>query len=692
MKMKKVLLSTLALSLIAGIGCSQRLAENDPVVAQVGNEKITQSDIDFLKESNPDPYAKAGQESAALEYLIESRLVFQAAGELVGKDNPELGELLQNIEEKLLAQAYNSYYIARYLGASDADLQRYFESHRATFAKDSCSRLSACREAVAQAFYIEKNAEDFKKFVADQEVKSQLSTVEIAYVQSADMAQVAKAEQDLIARKIPLDSIPGLKRATFLSNDTAAPLSIGGIYDSLFVKSLYVGSVRRVRGNGEEVAFRILLRSEAPKLPEEPAAKDSALKARFINEYQNFQLSSGDSLLRERYGFQIEKIHYAEVKKYFDEHADEFAGKNFEDVEQDIEWKLSKNSELPLDSERVLATLFGKPFILERDAQKLLEEIPPKLRVQYPRARRVWMLAEMKLRAKAARDAHLESSQAFQKISRDTKVSFYRKAFADSLGVHGFFVSEDSLKAAYEKFGTVLYPGKPFEKVRAEMGILAQAPDRAVRYEYYRNAKKLVPTANADSMRLLVFPVVSQKFSWSRFERYRKNLFVKYPVTVYDSVYLPRNDLYSASYLVARADSFYQAQNLSGARLTWDRVRYLSETEPSDSLYRTAAYWVAKIDNEREKFELADDEYAAYIAMWPDSPEAENALFSRGYLLRENLKQDSLALEILDQFLKKYPKSDLAESADWIVRDIRSGGKLSSELMQKIASQEENDN
>lgn len=690
MKMKKALLSTIACPLIFGVGCTESTL-TDPVVAKVGNEKITQSDIDFLKESKSD-FAKPGQEAAALEYLIESRLIYQASSSFVGSNDSELRSRLEALDERFLARVYTDYYLSRDLGASEEELQKYFSRHRETFAQKSCTRLDACRGDVAQKYYVEKNPQEFQKFVEEQEAATQRHTVEIVYVQSADTAAISKAEKDIRSGMVSYDSIPGLKRKTFHTGDTAAPLSFGGIYDSLFVTSVPVGVVNRVRDGGEEIVFKAVLRSEPLKLPDQPAARDSVLKERFASVFRDSMTTNGDSLLRARYDFKVEKIHYAEVKKYFDEHSDEFAGKNFGDVEVEIEKKLAKDSELELSPEYVLATVAGNPLILEKDVQKFREEIPPKIRREYPRPRIVWMLAEWKLRAKAAREAHLENSQILQKIRQDVKVSFYRKVFSDTLGARGFFAPEDSLKAAYEKFGTVLYPGKPFEKVRAEVGILAQTPARSVRYEYYLNAKKLIPTENLDSMKLLVFPIASQKFTWGWFERYRKNLFVKYSVTVYDSIYLPRTDLYSASELVARADSLYKAQSLSGARLTWERVRYLSEADSSDSLFRAAAYWIAKIDNEREKFELADAEYAAYIALWPNSPEAENALFSRGFLLHENLKQDSLSLEVFGEFLKKYPKSDLAESVDWMVRDIRSGGKLSNELMQKIASQEENGN
>ena len=63
-------------------------------------------------------------------------------------------------------------------------------------------------------------------------------------------------------------------------------------------------------------------------------------------------------------------------------------------------------------------------------------------------------------------------------------------------------------------------------------------------------------------------------------------------------------------------------------------------------------------------------------------------MFSRGFILTENMHKDSLALEVLNEFKQKFPKSELAESADWLIENIRSGGQLANDLMKKIEAEE----
>ena len=56
--------------------------------------------------------------------------------------------------------------------------------------------------------------------------------------------------------------------------------------------------------------------------------------------------------------------------------------------------------------------------------------------------------------------------------------------------------------------------------------------------------------------------------------------------------------------------------------------------------------------------------------------------------MTENMHKDTLALEVFDEFKKLYPKSELTESVDWLVNNIKSNGKLADDLMKKIESEE----
>lgn len=676
--------AALAFSLAALVGCSSERNVSDHLVATVGDEKIYASDIDFLKRTSS-AYAKPGREKAALENVIESRLVFQAAREVAFADSAKIRKRLGELSERFLARAYDEFYLGQNLGHTDAEIRKYFDVNRKRFAADSCENLEECRTAVAESLYLEENADSLFRFVSRKIEEMQNVSVEIAYVEASDSAEASRAKSALLEGL----EFPGLKKISLDSKSPSGFWANADVRNALFGKeALPAGSVHSVSVNSKDVVWKVLLRREGEKFPEE--GRDSILKARFLAEYRDFMANNEDSLLHKRYGFRMEHPVYPEVQKYYAEHADEFNGAPLDSVSGQIERKLSAGGELPLDSNYVLATFGGKPFIRESDVKALFMEIPPDIRRQYPRARRVLMLAGWKLRATAAREAGLENDGLLEKIRKNVEISFYRKAFSGVLSKNGFFTPDDTIQSLFKRFGNKLFPETPIEKVRGELGIFAQTPDREFLFEYYRNPGRYAETLNLDSIKVLVFKNAIGSFSSDWFERYRRDLFVKYPVTIYDSAYLPREDLFSIKDLEARADSFYAARELAGAHLTWNRIRALSAED--DSLFRRAVYELAKIDGEREKYEAADGEFAAYYAMWPASSDAEKALFNRAFILHENLKRDSLALPLFEEFQKKFPESDLRESVDWLIRDIRSGGKLAEELLEKISKQEENAN
>jgi TolA-binding protein len=144
---------------------------------------------------------------------------------------------------------------------------------------------------------------------------------------------------------------------------------------------------------------------------------------------------------------------------------------------------------------------------------------------------------------------------------------------------------------------------------------------------------------------------------------------------------------WSVELAMRAADSLYtQAKSLDKAYLAWSgiRERYMD----IDSVAKKATFELAHIYSDREDFDKAQREYRAFYRTWPDSPDAEKAMFSRGFILNENLHKNDEALKVFEEFKKTYPKSDLMESVDWLIQNIKSNGKLADDLMKKIAAEE----
>ena len=103
-----------------------------------------------------------------------------------------------------------------------------------------------------------------------------------------------------------------------------------------------------------------------------------------------------------------------------------------------------------------------------------------------------------------------------------------------------------------------------------------------------------------------------------------------------------------------------------------------------DTVFQNTMLNLAQAYADAGRYDNAEKNYEAFYTIWPEHPEAEKAMFSRGFVLNENLHKDKVALQVLEAFCKKYPKSDLKESADWLMANIKSSGKLADDLMKKI--------
>lgn len=666
------------LTLCTLFGCQSKQSE-DKLVAQVGSEKIYQSDVDFLKRTNhllnnPD------MQKNVLEMLLEERAVFQEAKKYLGEDS-SIAQRMNDLEKRFLSRAYEDFYINQNLAHTDEQLQKYFEKNKNFFEKDSCRRVEDCRLDVAVRLYDEEHSQELLNYKQKAIAEQAEVSADLVYVESED-SNAVKSAAEMMRANISYDSIPGLKRGTFSSSSQDEFLKNEAVRQLLFRDDLLaIGETRFVSGT-KSVAMKLLLRRKNETFPEDK--RDSILEYRFAFSFKDLMANKGDSVLQDRYKFRFEPIVYPEVKKYYDEHAEEFKGASVEDVAEQIERKITGDQRLELDPDYVLATLDGKPVIRERDVQVVLDDIPKHLRPRFPRRRIVAMLANWELTSMAAKEANLENAEITKKLRLKAKIDLYRKKFFEKFSQEGFGASEKMMQDAYAKYGTLLFPNAKYGQVRSYLALFALTSDNVFRYEYYRKNPNAVD-ADLDSIKVSVYKTSIENLSKIWFEKYRKTLFEKYPVTVLDSAYLPQENLFSTAVLVAMADSLYNARNLDQARAFWTRAQALAT---NDSLYARSILELAKLDAERGKFAESEKEYAAFLAMWPESPFAEKAMFARGFQLRENLKKDTAALAVLTQFMEKYPKSDLRESVEWLIKDIQSGGKLSEELNRKISEQE----
>ena len=74
-----------------------------------------------------------------------------------------------------------------------------------------------------------------------------------------------------------------------------------------------------------------------------------------------------------------------------------------------------------------------------------------------------------------------------------------------------------------------------------------------------------------------------------------------------------------------------------------------------------------------QEFNQALQAYDTIIEKYPDSPNRYKAIFMKGYIYTEYLKDKSKALEAFDRLLTEYPDCDLADDAR-VMREIAEKG------------------
>ncbi len=74
-----------------------------------------------------------------------------------------------------------------------------------------------------------------------------------------------------------------------------------------------------------------------------------------------------------------------------------------------------------------------------------------------------------------------------------------------------------------------------------------------------------------------------------------------------------------------------------------------------------------------QEFNQALQAYDTIIEKYPDSPNRYKAIFMKGYIHTEYLKDKTRALEVFDQLLAEYPDCDLADDAR-VMREIAEKG------------------
>ena len=693
--MKKGLLAFFSFCTLVFTGCNS-IGEKDTLVARVNGEPIYKEDYAFMmRVGNIVPNTE--QMRKASGSLFSRKALYTVALQKHPEFKEQLAAHNVSLENYLLTFVYQRLYSMDRLMYSDDELAFFYDKHRDMF-PDSLAYMNL-RDKVADAKFIEANQDSLRtyaflhrdmtdsnaevkitddikeRFVSDhrqrivretgpallkkfniQETEIQMPSVEeyyekhkdwymtpngfvVYHVESADSAALAKRFKN---KKLDLKAF--MKIASKFSENKETKKAKGLVGKVLVGHPLPYG-----------IGFVQNMFVELDTLAD--GAVSSILKSESTGRFHVF--------------YRVSAV--ASEQKPLDR------------VRKTIAHELATTANYELDSSYVLVTKNGEPALREKDVLIAYDDNPMMVRSRKTHDQVVSALALQLAFASEAREIGLDHSWEYRALQRQSDVDYIIKLYRTSV-LSQVTVPEDSLKALFERMGNPVHQSLSYEQSRAELNDWFTIPENLMKRTYYYAEEDYLP---------LTYEQAKQRVFETAFLKLRSGRWDKEVVTSWGTAkvdlfadnitLLPQEQ--SVELAMRAADSLYaQAKNVEKAYHAWDgiRDRYMD----IDSVAKKATFELAHILSDRENFNEAQHEYRAFYKTWPDSPDAEKAMFSRGFILNENLHKDDEALKVFEEFKKLYPKSELNESVDWLVQNIKSNGKLADDLMKKIEAEE----
>jgi len=344
-------------------------------------------------------------------------------------------------------------------------------------------------------------------------------------------------------------------------------------------------------------------------------------------------------------------------------------------VKQDIKSEAVKT----VKPEDTLAVYAKGKVIREKDVLFLREEIPPHLQERYTRESLVDFLLTWELATMESEALGLTSDPKLQAQRLENKTNFWAQVYQDSVVARNAGMDTATLKRAFEEnraWITRDTAEKDWSKYARDIaGFLALDP-KELEIEYHTNPERYRRDTVAltfQEARYDVFQNLKGLAYAQAEEKLMDRLKREFEVVIVDPTLLPPK-ITNPQESYKTAQNLHYDRKLDPALELYGRLR--TEFPKLESLQDSICFGMAQIYIEQEKYQQALAEYRRLSYLYPKSDNNYKAMFMVGFIHAEHLKNDSAAVRAFEKMLAQYPNSDLSDDADWMIRNIRSGGKL----------------
>ncbi len=660
--------SLIVLALSFSLMSCNGIGSKDTVVARIGNETLYAEDLDFLTVQNLGAPDSERYKLATENLMFSLAKLSKATGESKSYDSAwKAYEPI--VRNRLLTIVYTRFHLMNRLGYTDEELKKYFDEHRGEF--DSAAAYMDIREDVAGRYYLSQNQDSLKSYIqqalsekkdsvkADSSKEDDMKELEQSFVRLHKQAMSQKVKEmmsDLgtvvVEKLVPKDphkfyednkekfmTAPGYEVYHVAMKDSAVlAKTMVNVKDLESFKAVAatisekeetadsMGYVGRIK-KGHALPYGIgLMPALWPELEEKTTGYiSSAIR------------SVSDSLY---HSFYVQSVVPSELKP-------------FDRVEKQLE-KMYAEDVASLDPTTVLVSDNGKTVYTKADLLKIFEAEPGIPYNKETHNNIVKMLAQAYVVGEKARQEKVDQSWEYRALMRVARMDF--------------------ITARYDRVLQMKEPGA------------SQITENLKKYEYLLNRETKYKGRSYEEADSLVEKNLKATVRTNEKLVANMDIWNKTNVFFYDQSKANLAPATTAESFVALGDSAAKIQSFDAAISAYQKVIDLFAYR--DTLFRTAVYNLAQTYSDAQKYKKSAACFEAFLQVWPDAPETEKAMFSLGFVLNENLKQNDRALEVLEDFQKRFPKSELKESVDWLVENIKSDGKLAEDLMKKIEAEE----
>lgn len=694
MKVRTLVLSAwCALSAAALSGCNG-IGGKEHLVARFNDESVYKEDLTLLKMTSVNSH-RFWDENVYTDLLSKA-----AVSSVAFKEYPEIeeqwNEYFKDIDSRILMMVFQRYYVSECMMYSDSELRRFYEANKSLFPNDSTGDFYSVRGDVAGQYFLSKHQDEFNAYAAEvaekQDGKIDTAAVQRQFVDVKRQAMREEFTNGIIEKRhINLQSLPAPEPKSYYEAHKDEYKTAPGyvLYHIQMKDSAALAS--KVNENATLEEFKKLANSLNQN---KFTAKDSGLvghvKQGFALPYGIGMIEGLDEALKGKSTGFISPVFRTEKDSSFQRFflAENVASqvKPYDRVEKSIKNDIENGAVIDVDSSYALIMKDGKVLFSEGDLARFNKLYFGNRRLDgRTHDRMVKMVAEAFAYADLALEHKLNLSWEYKAVYRTTRWNYIFDRYMElTRGMKN--IPEDTLKSMYDRMGSPIHQGYDFEQAKDDLRLVASFPKNMYLHDYFFGYRMIYRGQTYDSAVPQIYYHRQEEVESARIKRVSAEVYNKVSAHFYGEDVPQYNVPTVADKMLARADSLYKAGNRSKAYYVYRDVMYAFPDD--DALFQKVAYEMAQIQNESEEYLDAEAEYYAFYRMWPENENAEKAMFSRGFILTENLGMDSVALEVFREFQAKYPNSELKESADWLVKNIESNGKLAEDLLQKINSEQ----